>query len=219
MLSRALHSTQKSSPMAINACLFDMGNVLVYFSHDLMCNNVSKASGVSDEVVRKILVADGLQWKIECGEITEDEFHQQFQAASGTVVDRDAFLNATADIFELNESIVPLVEELKSLGIRLVLLSNTSVNHLNFIQKRFTILSAFDDMTTSFDVGALKPDERIYLDAIERAGCAASECFYTDDIEAYVLQGRDLGLNAEIYTTTKKTRRALRELGVDVAEQ
>ena len=72
-------------------------------------------------------------------------------------------------------------------------------------------------MTTSFQVGELKPNESIYLDAIQRAGCLPEECFYTDDIEAYVLKGRDLGLNAEIYTSTDLTRAALRELGVDVA--
>lgn len=203
--------------MDIKACLFDMGNVLVYFSHELMCVNVAKASGATHEIVRRVLVDEGLQWKIECGEIGEEEFHEQFQTASGAKVDRDAFLQATADIFELNESIVPLVDELKRMQMRLILLSNTSSNHLNFIRKRFTILEAFDDMTTSFQVGALKPDERIYLDAIERSGFSAAECFYTDDIEAYVAKGRDLGLNADIYTTTEKTRRSLRELGVNVA--
>lgn len=204
--------------MAIKACLFDMGNVLVYFSHERMCENVVKASGVSRSVVEKILIEDGLQWQIECGQITEEEFHQQFQSLSRTTVDQSAFLTATADIFELNESIVALIDELKQQSMRLVLLSNTSINHLNFIRDRFSILDAFDDMTTSYHVGALKPDESIYLDALGRAGCLPEECFYTDDIEAYVLKGRDLGLNAEIYTTTRKTRNALRQLGVAVAE-
>lgn len=203
--------------MAIKACLFDMGNVLVYFSHDRMCENVAKVSGATCEVVQKVLIEDGLQWQIECGQITEGEFHEQFQTLSKTSVDQSAFLTATADIFELNQSIVSLIEELKQQSMRLILLSNTSVNHLNFIRDRFSILDAFDDMTTSFHVGALKPAESIYLDAIERAGCLPEECFYTDDIEAYVLKGRDLGVNAEIYTTTDKTRNALKQLGVAIA--
>ncbi|MEP3477939.1 MAG: HAD family phosphatase [Fuerstiella sp.] len=203
--------------MAIKACLFDMGNVLVYFSHDQMCANVVKASGASLAVVKKILIEDGLQWQIECGKITEAEFHHHFQVQSETTVDKAEFLNATADIFELNQTIVPLIDELKQSSMKLVLLSNTSANHLEFIRDRFSILDAFDDMTTSFQVGELKPNESIYLDAIQRAGCLPEECFYTDDIEAYVLKGRDLGLNAEIYTSTDLTRTALRKLGVDVA--
>lgn len=205
--------------MAIKACLFDMGNVLVYFSHDRMCENVALASGASRDVVQKILIEDGLQWQIECGQITEEEFHQQFQVRSKTIVNQSAFLTATADIFHLNESIVPLIAQLKQQSMRLVLLSNTSANHLTFIRHRFSILDAFDDMTTSFQVGELKPNESIYLDAIERAGCLPEECFYTDDIEAYVLKGRSLGLNAEIYTSTDKTRHALRALGVAVDER
>ena len=203
--------------MAIKACLFDMGNVLVYFSHERMCENVAKVSGASFELVQKILIQDGLLFQIECGQITEEELHQQFQVLSKTSVGQSQFLTAIADIFELNESMVSLIDELKKQSLKLVLLSNTSANHFNFIRDQFSILDAFDDMTTSFHVGALKPDESIYLDAIERAGCLPEQCFYTDDIEAYVLKGRDLGLHAEIYTTTDKTRQALRNLGVAVS--
>ena len=203
--------------MAIKACLFDMGNVLVYFSHERMCENVAKVSGASFGLVQKILIQDGLLFQIECGQITEEELHQQFQVLSKTTVGRSQFLTAIADIFELNESMVSLIDELKKQSLKLVLLSNTSANHFNFIRDQFSILDAFDDMTTSFHVGALKPDESIYLDAIERAGCLPEQCFYTDDIEAYVLKGRDLGLHAEIYTTTDKTRQALRNLGVAVS--
>ena len=126
--------------MAIRTCFFDMGNVLVFFSHEKMCQNVSELAGITTDRVREILIQEGLQWKIERGEISEEEFHLSFQQNAGCEVGFEELKHATADIFSLNESIVPLLDELKELGIRLVLLSNTSVTHLRFIQQNFDVL-------------------------------------------------------------------------------
>jgi glucose-1-phosphatase len=194
-----------------------MGNVLVHFSHQKMCDNIAAVCGAQEADIRRILIDGGLQWQIERGEITEEHFHQSFEQDLNKTIDIDALKHAAADIFWLNESIVPLLDELKALGIRLVLLSNTSITHLRFIQDRFDVLGRFDAFTTSFEAGALKPDDPIYIDALSKANCEPQSCFYTDDIEAYVLKARTFGINAEIYTETNKTRQALRMLGLEVA--
>ncbi len=204
--------------MKIKTCLFDMGNVLVHFSHERMCQNVANICNVSTTAATDLLITTGLQFQLERGEISENEFHQKVESHLATTVGFEDLMHACADIFWLNESIVPLLDELKRLGIRLVLLSNTSHNHLKFIEKNFDVLSRFDDLTTSFDVGALKPDSAIYRDALVRGACPAENCFYTDDIEAYVTVARQHGIHAFTYTDTLKTRTALRELGVDVSE-
>lgn len=202
--------------MAIKTCFFDMGNVLVYFSHQLMCENVAQVCDCSAEQAKDLLMASGLQNDIECGRITEAEFHAAFERHFDRAIDFEDLKLAAADIFRLNDSIVPLLDELKARGMRLVLLSNTSITHLEFIQSRFDVLSRFDAFTTSYEAGAQKPDDPIYLDALAKAGCQPAECFYTDDIEAYILKARSFGIHAEIYTETTNTRSALRKLGVDV---
>ena len=170
--------------MPIKACLFDMGNVLVYFSHQKMCQNVAAACNIPEADATHLLLESGLQWQLERGEITEAEFHAGFEKSVGRSVNFEALKHAAADIFWLNDSIVPLIDELKQRGIRLVLLSNTSITHLRFIQANFDILNRFDALTTSCQVGALKPDGAIYRDALDKAMCSPEHCFYTDDIEA-----------------------------------
>ncbi|MEZ6130177.1 MAG: HAD family phosphatase [Planctomycetaceae bacterium] len=204
--------------MAIKTCLFDMGNVLVYFSHQKMCRNVASVCGVSEADVTALLLESGLQWQLERGEISEQEFHAGFEKSCGRSINFDALKHAAADIFRLNESIVSLIDELKRGGMRLVLLSNTSVTHLRFIQSNFDILERFDALTTSFEVGALKPDKAIYEDALDKAQCSPEHCFYTDDIEAYVQQARCFGIHAEVYSRTTTTRAALKALGVNISD-
>ena len=204
--------------MAIKTCLFDMGNVLVHFSHSKMCRNIAAVCDSPEADVKTLLIDSGLQWQIERGQITEQQFHAAFEQHLGKSGDFAGLKHAAADIFWLNESIVPLLQELKALKLRLVLLSNTSITHLNFIQDNFQVLGFFDDFTTSFEAGALKPDAKIYENALARANCEPQECFYTDDIEEYVLKAASFGINAEVYTQTDKTRQALQSLGVAVAD-
>ena len=42
----------------------------------------------------------------------------------------------------------------------------------------------------------MKPQPEIYRVAVSRAGCRPEECFYTDDIPAYVDAARALGIDA-----------------------
>jgi len=203
--------------MPITTCLFDMGNVLVYFSHQTMCENVAAVCDTSVPAVQDLLLKSGLNARLECGEISEAEFHQRIEADLRKLVDFEALKHAVGNIFRLNETIVPLLDEIRSLGIRLVLLSNTSLTHLRFIQENFDVLNRFDAFTTSYEAGALKPAAAIYEDALRKANCAAQDCFYTDDIEDYVIGARRFGINAEVYTETSLTRTALQQLGVAVS--
>jgi len=200
--------------MTIKTCFFDMGNVLVHFSHQKMCENIAALCGWSHTETKSFLLDAGRQWKLERGEITEEQFHDEFCTATGKLLDIDELRHAAADIFWLNESIVPVLHQLKAAGLRLVLLSNTSITHLKFIECNFSVLELMDDRVTSFEAGALKPEDRIYEVALSRAQCTADECFYTDDIEAYIRKAEMFGIHARVYSTTERLLSELRDLKV-----
>jgi putative hydrolase of the HAD superfamily len=200
--------------MAIKTCFFDMGNVLVHFSHEKMCANIAQMCGWSDVKTKSFLLDEGRQWKLERGEITEEEFHDDFCQATGRCLNIDDLRHAAADIFWLNESIVPLLHELKSAGQRLVLLSNTSITHVRFIEKNYDVLDLMDDRVTSYEAGAMKPDDRIFEVALSKALCDPSECFYTDDIEAYIRKAESFGIHSRLFTTTESLRTSLSELQI-----
>lgn len=203
--------------MALRTCIFDLGNVLVYFSHDRMVENISGVSGVSGDVVRAFLFERGFQAAIETGKVTEEEFHSEFLNQTGADVPIDEIREAVGDIFELNSDMVPLLEELRSLGVRLVLLSNTCVTHIEFVKRQWDFLELFDAITTSWEVGALKPDPRIYESAVRQANCPAADCFFTDDIEDYVNQARTMGIQAHLFHNAETTRSVLKNLGIPLS--
>ncbi|MBW3541253.1 MAG: HAD-IA family hydrolase [Planctomycetes bacterium] len=190
-----------------------MGNVVLFFSHEKMCAQMAGTCGRDADEVYRLVMDSGLQRRFECG-LSVADYHRAFEAAVRCPVPRDELLEAHCDIFELNEALVPVLDALKSRGMRLVLLSNTDAAHFEFIRRRFDVLEYFEECVLSFRVGAMKPAEAIYRAAIEAAGCAAHECFYTDDIAEYVHAARRFGLPAETFTGVPALREHLASRGV-----
>jgi HAD superfamily hydrolase (TIGR01509 family) len=60
----------------------------------------------------------------------------------------------------------------------------------------------------------MKPDPKIYRAAIERAGCLPGECFYADDIAAYVEAARAVGLDAVQFENLAQLQRELTSRGI-----
>ncbi|MCA9040036.1 MAG: HAD family phosphatase [Planctomycetaceae bacterium] len=197
-----------------------MGNVLVFFCHDRMCRQIGDLYGRSEAEVRELLIQSGMQSGFERGTLQPHDIWHEFQLRFGAGAETEVTLSqlelAGSDIFTLNEDIPPLLEELKSMGLRLVLLSNTSISHFEFIMREFQVLQYFDDYVTSYDVGAMKPDAEIYQAAIEKIDCSPAECLYTDDIEIYVEAGRTHGLHAEVFTDVSTLRGHLQRHGLNL---
>lgn len=195
----------------IRTFLFDMGNVLVHFSHDRMCAQIGALCGLSGPEMRKLLIDSGLQWEFERGRVSAEEFCAGLGAAAGAQFELAALKHAGSDIFDLNKPMLPILDALKARGHRLVLLSNTSIAHFEFVQENYDVLDRFDDFVVSFRVGALKPDRAIYEAALRTIQCDPSECFYTDDISAYVDAAREFGLQAEVFTDAATLRTQLHQ--------
>ena len=191
-----------------------MGNVLVFFSHDRMIQNIAEFSGADEASIRNFLFRDGFQDAIETGRLSENEFHQQFEQQLGVSVSLDDLRHALGNIFELNEPMLSLLDDLRNAGVRLVLLSNTCRTHIDFVRQNWDVLDRFDAVTTSCEVGAMKPDPRIFESAIRQANCPAADCFFTDDIENYIQQARKQGLEAHVFRDAATTRQTLLDLGV-----
>lgn len=179
-----------------------------------MCAQVGAVCGRSGREIRELLFDSGLQGDFERGLLSEREFHQTFQQLLNQKVDFTALRDAAADIFQLNTPMVPILDALKARGNRLVLLSNTSITHFEFIRDNFDLLGRFDDYVVSYRVGALKPETAIFEAALAAIQCEPAECFYTDDIPDYVARGRGFGLQADVFTDAASLLERLQQLGV-----
>ncbi len=200
----------------IDTFLFDMGNVLVHFSHPLMCQQIAEVCGSSEEEIRQLLFDQGWENEFERGALTEAQFRTRLENHFQRPIDLPALVLAASDIFTLNAPMVPILQSLRRQGKRLVLLSNTSISHIEFVRREFEVLNEFDDFVLSYEVGAMKPQPAIFESALKKILCPPERCFYTDDIPAYIEAARQHGLQADVFTTPELLIAQLGRLGVVV---
>ncbi|MBL4885301.1 MAG: HAD family phosphatase [Planctomycetaceae bacterium] len=196
----------------IQACLFDMGNVLVSFSHEQMLQQMAAVCDCDPEFLREWLFESGRLLDYERGHTSDDELHDQIELAVGKTVNRQELRWAASDIFSQNSQLIPLLKSLRQSGMKLVLLSNTSRIHFEHIQKHFSILEHFDSFVLSYEVGLLKPELEIYKLAVQQAIALPEQCFFTDDIQKNILAARQAGLHAEQYQNVEQLTQELNRL-------
>ncbi len=178
---------------------FDLGNVLIFFSHQKMCEQVAAYCGLDLELVKSLMHQYGDPY--ERGDVTNQMIFDKFCQLSQKHLDYETLMNAIGDIFEPNDPVISIAFKLKKDGHRLFLLSNTCDAHFTFASSRFPFLKSFDGYVLSYEVGARKPEKKIYEKALRIAGCRKDECFYTDDVLSYIETARSLDIDAEQYKT------------------
>jgi HAD superfamily hydrolase (TIGR01509 family) len=203
---------------------FDMGNVLLSFSHERMCSQMAAVAGVEPETVRAALFdaaesLPSLQWRFERGDIDTDAVYEALCAATGGRPERAALYAAANDMFaELPES-VALVRRLHAAGNRLGVLSNTNPVDFEFARERFPFLrECFELAVVSYEAREMKPHRAIYEYAARIAGVAPHEVLFTDDREENVVGAIEAGLDAVRFTSAAQFEAELEARGVSIAD-
>ncbi len=195
---------------------FDLGNTLVYFDHWIACRQMALASDLPAQRVWQALFQSDLELRYERGQVDNRAFYEAFCQATGTRPDYDRLLVAGSDIFWLNHSLLPVVAQIDGAGYPLGILSNTSPAHWAWVTAgRFAIVNqAFEVAALSYEIGACKPEPKIYQAAAQLAGVAPEEIFFVDDMPENVAGAREAGFDAVLYTTTRDLVEQLNRRGV-----
>jgi putative hydrolase of the HAD superfamily len=150
--------------------------------------------------------------RLETGELPVAEFDAILAAELSTVDGRT--IEACGVLARLFAAMRPdpdmfaLVEELRRLGIRVGLLSNSWGN----MYPRGRIDALFDAIVISGEVGLRKPQAAIYELAVARLGVPADRVLFLDDAKPNVVGARAAGLQALLHIDAASTRAALAQL-------
>jgi putative hydrolase of the HAD superfamily len=98
--------------------------------------------------------------------------------------------------FNAFDDALPALTELRNRGLRLVVVSNWDCS-LAEVLARLGLREHVDAVVTSAEVGASKPDPRIFEAALSAAGCGPDDCVHVgDSAEADVAGARAAGIRA-----------------------
>ena len=198
----------------IKTIILDLGNVIVPLDFPAAYRAIAPRCGLEPADVPKRFGGTDLVTRFESGQIDPFNFYQESSALLGLSMSYEEFSTAWSTIF-VKETFVP---ERMLVGLseryRLLLLSNTNALHIPFLRSTYPLLRHFHHQILSHEVKALKPHAAMYRAALGHAVGQPDECFFTDDILAYVEGARLHGIQAEQFLGLEKLEADLKSRGV-----
>jgi glucose-1-phosphatase len=193
--------------------IFDLGRVLIDFDFQRGYRELQGLCPYTAKEIPRRLAASGLVERFETGRIEPRDFVSELSLLLNLEVNYDQFCRLWSCVFT-----EPLVPEAMVAALarryRLLLLSNTNVIHFEMLRTRLPLLSHFHAFVLSYEVKAMKPQAEIYRAVLEQARCRPDECFFTDDIPAYVEAARSFGIDAVRFESAAQLQRELTERGI-----
>ena len=193
-MNRGGSSIFEADLMAIpEVVVFDLGKVLVDFDYSLVANRLRARTQLQLAEIAVRLDRSPLLVEFETGRIETEEFFRrvvQLTGYNGTLAE---FAVEFGDIFSPIPEMIDWQSRLRARGVPTFIFSNTNELAVRHIQSAFPFFGGFDAYIYSHEVGAMKPDARIYeaVEAVTRRRRDA--ILYVDDRPENIAAGAARG--------------------------
>ena len=197
--------------MSIKAVFFDLGGVIVRTEFQAPRQQLAEKLGMEYDDLNKIVFDSDTGIRATMGEITSaDHWASVLQRlkrpASDLALIRDEFF--AGDIVDRT-----LVEYIRSLRgkYKTGLISNAWSDLRDFVvREKFD--DAFDKMIISAEVGAAKPERKIFQIALEQFGVSPNEAIFVDDFYINIEGCEKVGIKGIHFKDAESTMQQLKKI-------
>jgi epoxide hydrolase-like predicted phosphatase len=197
--------------MSIKAVFFDLGGVIVRTEFQAPRQQLAEKLGMEYDDLNKIVFDSDSGLRASTGEITSADhwalvLQRLKRPASELALIRDEFF--AGDIVDRT-----LVEYIRSLRgkYKTGLISNAWSDLRDFVvREKFD--DAFDKMIISAEVGAVKPEPKIFEIALEQFGVSPKEAIFVDDFSANIEGCEKVGIKGIHFKDAELTMKQLKEI-------
>jgi HAD superfamily hydrolase (TIGR01509 family) len=189
--------------------IFDLGKVLVDFDYSIAAQKVAARSTKQVPDLQHFLGSSPVLARFESGLLTREEFFDEMRQITGFTGEIQEFVNDFADIFVPIPAMIRLHEELRQRGFQTYIFSNTNDIAIEHVRQNFPFFKNFDGYIFSYEVGAMKPQPKIYEAMEKLCGRSGADLIYIDDRPENIETGNARGWKSILHETPEKTRAAL----------
>ncbi|MCS6906663.1 MAG: HAD family phosphatase [Anaerolineales bacterium] len=198
--------------MAIGTILFDFGGVLLRTEDRRPRQKLAAKYGLDEEDLIYLVFGSPSALSATVGKITAEQHWRQVAAALGAT---EAQIPLIREQFfagdRLDEELLQFIRSHRQTH-RIGLLSNAWDDMRRILNDELGILTLFDDVIISAEVGLMKPDRSIYELAAQRFNTPLSEMVFVDDLPVNVQAAREAGMNSFQFRSTAQTIHDLQRL-------
>jgi FMN phosphatase YigB (HAD superfamily) len=200
---------------SIEVIFFDLGNVILPFTHFQIAEKLSQFSRREEFKDPKRIFSylfdseEGVVNPFDDGKMSAPEFFRAVKERLDLCLSFDEFVPIWCNIFVEDPAVTEIILSLKRRW-RLGLLSNTDPLHFHHILSNFPVIRAFDKWILSYEVGFKKPAVQIFHKAIEWASAEPEEILYVDDTKENVEVAASLGIESIHFISAAQLKERLR---------
>jgi len=199
----------------IDTIIFDIGNVLAKFRWKDYLQDLKICEAARLEISTKIFCGD--MWnEFDRSEKSDEEIIQQcvllipeYEKEIRMVFDT---IEKVAFEYEYAKS---WIEELKSKGFKIYLLSNYGKNA--FERKTYSFLELVDGKVISYEIKAVKPEPQIFKELLRKYQIIPENAVFFDDIEENIIAARTHGINGIQFLSKQQAEKELAALILEKA--
>jgi glucose-1-phosphatase len=189
--------------------VFDLGKVLVDFDYSIAAIRIAARSNLPSGTVRPLIEQSRFIIDYEFGRLTRREFFDEVCRTTGFGGVIEEFSEFFADIFTPIQPMIDLHAELRRRGFRTYIFSNTNDLAIEHIRRNFAFFRNFDGYIFSYEVGAMKPEEKIYEAMEATSGRRGAEIVYIDDRPENIEVGNTRGWKGILHESPEESRATL----------
>ncbi len=173
--------------------------------------------GVSEEEAKRVFLKSGqMNWQYKNGKMTDAEYWSWAVAEWGLNLAWQEIVDKLIDGYDVDEKVVEAVKLLRKKGYKTAICSNNFPARVNGLQKKFGFLDNFDVAVFSFEVGASKPDIKIFEALVNKAQTEAKLIVFADDSSDNLAGAREAGITTFLYEGFDKYLEQLKSVGVEL---
>ena len=203
---------------AIKAVIFDYGEVLCYRPTP---EEIVRLAGFFNLSVDQFAALwERNRGPYDRGDLTPQVYWSAFAKDTGIELAPER-LDEIHDLDMLmwthvNSPMIEWVQQLRSSGMKVGLLSNMHPEMVVYCRKHFSWLTGFDFVTFSGEVRLIKPDPAIYQHTLHGLGVTAEEALFLDDREVNIRAAEALGICALRFESIEQIRGELSAAGFPI---
>ncbi len=180
----------------ISVVVFDLGNVLIPFDYDIIKNKLNAIDeALGERFYDKYKANYHVHRDFERWTLSNNEFLRIMMDWTEHKITEEEFCKIYSEIFVVNEDVASLLPKLKT-SYKLILLSNTNYIHQKYGWQKYGFLKHFDKLILSHEVGAIKPEEKIYRAVESFTKLPSDEHIFIDDVKEYAEGAKSCGWDA-----------------------
>ncbi len=202
----------------IKAVFFDLGKVLLSFSHENIVKRLLSKTDANDNTKTALFAflfdsGNGLCNTYDEGLVSSVDFYREITSRFHLMASYDEFTGLWDDIFTENKDVSSLMGEVRK-RTPVYLLSNVNELHWEFCREKFACLKRMDGWALSYEIKSKKPKAAIYKAALRMAGAGPGESIFIDDIAENTEAAERNGIHGITFLGAADLRARLLRMGL-----